>query len=114
MRALEFITGHVIFKLRYNQIYQLKTTNDIWKRVYIPGTAGNGAPGPALGLDWPPWFLLFPPALAFLALAFVSFLLGLESLDKPCEKYEATVNDICKGVYKPLAWSYFESAVMHS
>ena len=27
MRALEFITGHVIFKLRYNQIYQLKTTN---------------------------------------------------------------------------------------
>ena len=27
MRALEFIIGHVIFKLRYNQIYQLKTTN---------------------------------------------------------------------------------------
>ena len=26
MRALEFITGHVIFKLRYNQIDQLKTT----------------------------------------------------------------------------------------
>ena len=26
MRALKFITGHVIFKLRYNQIYQLKTT----------------------------------------------------------------------------------------
>ena len=26
MRALEFVTGHVIFKLRYNQIYQLKTT----------------------------------------------------------------------------------------
>ena len=26
MRALEFIRGHVIFKLRYNQIYQLKTT----------------------------------------------------------------------------------------
>ena len=26
MRALQFITGHVIFKLRYNQIYQLKTT----------------------------------------------------------------------------------------
>ena len=26
MRALEFITGHVIFKLRYNQMYQLKTT----------------------------------------------------------------------------------------
>ena len=25
MRALEFITGHVIFKLCYNQIYQLKT-----------------------------------------------------------------------------------------
>ena len=25
MRALEFITGHMIFKLRYNQIYQLKT-----------------------------------------------------------------------------------------
>ena len=27
MRALEFITGHVIFKLRYDQIYQMKTTN---------------------------------------------------------------------------------------
>ena len=26
MRALELIRGHVIFKLRYNQIYQLKTT----------------------------------------------------------------------------------------
>ena len=26
MRALEFLTGHVTFKLRYNQIYQLKTT----------------------------------------------------------------------------------------
>ena len=29
MRALKFITGHVIFKLRYNEIYQLKTTH-IW------------------------------------------------------------------------------------
>ena len=26
MRALEFITGHVISKLRYSQIYQLKIT----------------------------------------------------------------------------------------
>jgi hypothetical protein len=26
MRALKFITGHVIFKLCYNQIYQLKNT----------------------------------------------------------------------------------------
>ena len=26
MRALEFITGHVICKLPYNQIYQLKAT----------------------------------------------------------------------------------------
>ena len=26
MRDLEFLTGHVTFKLRYNQIYQLKTT----------------------------------------------------------------------------------------
>ena len=26
MRASEFITGHVTFKLRYNQIYQMKTT----------------------------------------------------------------------------------------
>ena len=26
MRALQFITDHVIFKLRYNQIYQMKTT----------------------------------------------------------------------------------------
>ena len=28
MRALEFITGHVIFKLRSDQIYQMKTTLD--------------------------------------------------------------------------------------
>ena len=28
MRALEFLTGHVIFKLCYNQIYQLKTTKE--------------------------------------------------------------------------------------
>ena len=27
MRALKFITGHVIFKLRYNQIYQMKNPN---------------------------------------------------------------------------------------
>ena len=27
MRALKFITGHVIFYLRYNQNYQLKTTH---------------------------------------------------------------------------------------
>ena len=27
MRALKFITGHVIFNLRYNQNYQLKTTH---------------------------------------------------------------------------------------
>ena len=26
MRVLKFITGNVIFKLRYNLIYQLKTT----------------------------------------------------------------------------------------
>ena len=26
MRALQFITDDVIFKLRYNQIYQMKTT----------------------------------------------------------------------------------------
>ena len=29
MRALQFITYHVIFKLRYNQIYQMKTTHDM-------------------------------------------------------------------------------------
>ena len=36
MRALEFIIGHVIFKLCYNQIYQRKTTlltiNFLWKK----------------------------------------------------------------------------------
>ena len=26
MRDLEFLTGHVTFKLRYNQIWSLKTT----------------------------------------------------------------------------------------
>ena len=28
MREHEFKTGHVIFKLRYDQIYQMKTTLD--------------------------------------------------------------------------------------
>ena len=27
MRALEFLIGHVIVKLHYDQIYQMKTTN---------------------------------------------------------------------------------------
>ena len=27
MKGIFFLTGHVTFKLRYNQIYQLKTTN---------------------------------------------------------------------------------------
>ena len=31
MRALKFITDHVIFKLWYNQTYQMKTTFDIQK-----------------------------------------------------------------------------------
>ena len=31
MRALEFITGHVIFKLRYDQIYPMKTTLSLSK-----------------------------------------------------------------------------------
>ena len=28
MRVLEFVTGHVIFKLHYDQIYQVKTTKN--------------------------------------------------------------------------------------
>ena len=31
MRALEFITGHVIFELRYDPIYQMKTTEEVSK-----------------------------------------------------------------------------------
>ena len=34
IRALKFLTGHVIFKLRYNQIYQLKTTHVIYNPAY--------------------------------------------------------------------------------
>ena len=38
MRALQFITDHVIFKLRYNQIYLLKTTLILcW--IVFPGLA---------------------------------------------------------------------------
>ena len=33
IRALEFITGHVIFKLHYNQIDQLKTTKVKWPKL---------------------------------------------------------------------------------
>ena len=32
IRALNFLTGHVIFKLRYNQIYQMKTLKEMEKR----------------------------------------------------------------------------------
>ena len=35
MRALEFWTGHEIFKLRYNQIYQLKTTDVLYRIVAL-------------------------------------------------------------------------------
>ena len=42
MRALIFITGHVIFKLLYNQIYQMKTTNN---RLYIPETCKKAPSG---------------------------------------------------------------------
>ena len=42
MRALEFVTGHVIFKLRYNQIYQLKTTYGTQKKSYIDYTCLSG------------------------------------------------------------------------
>ena len=35
MRVLEFLTGHVIFKLRYNQIYQMKTTHMAKMWTYI-------------------------------------------------------------------------------
>ena len=35
MRALQFITDHVIIKLRYNQIYQMKTTFDSSNNSFI-------------------------------------------------------------------------------
>ena len=35
MKAIEFLTGHVIFKLRYNQIYQLKTTYVLYRIVAL-------------------------------------------------------------------------------
>ena len=38
MRALRFIRGHVIFKLRYDQIYQMKTTLDLWTKF---GNSGH-------------------------------------------------------------------------
>ena len=51
MKALKFITGHVNFKLRYNQIEQLKTTiasatgldskgqfNGVWRYVIFKVT----------------------------------------------------------------------------
>ena len=35
MRALQFITDHVIFKLSYNQIYQMKTTHNGLNAGYL-------------------------------------------------------------------------------
>ena len=35
MTAFEFMTSHVIFKLHYNQIYQLKTTNVLQEKSEI-------------------------------------------------------------------------------
>ena len=40
MRALQFIRYHVIFKLRYNQIYQLKTTHMV-KNLWIKSLKSN-------------------------------------------------------------------------
>jgi hypothetical protein len=34
MRALQFITDHVIFKLHCNQISQMKTTNLVQTQIY--------------------------------------------------------------------------------
>ena len=34
MRALEFITGHVIYNPAYTYKFQLKTTNDILQHNY--------------------------------------------------------------------------------
>ena len=42
MRALQFITDHVTFKLHYNQIYQMKTT-----KTYLSLTPTKN--------DWSPW-----------------------------------------------------------
>ena len=43
MRALEFITGHVIFKLRYDQIYQMKTNMiNFEPKLAIPTIVGCG------------------------------------------------------------------------
>ena len=43
MRALEFRTGHVIFKLCCNQIYQLKTTIvSIFYKTLIPFEIAGG------------------------------------------------------------------------
>ena len=55
MRALEFITGHVIFKLRYNQIYQLKTTHVVFGRVsflLIQGRRKQGGRGESPPRSW--------------------------------------------------------------
>ena len=43
MRALQFITDHVIFKLGYNQIYQMKTPIFLSRRkhVLIPITSNE-------------------------------------------------------------------------
>ena len=35
MRALEFITGDVVFKPRYYQIYQMKTTQPCWRQDHM-------------------------------------------------------------------------------
>ena len=35
MKAFEFITGHVIFKLHYYQIYQMKTTQPCWRQDHM-------------------------------------------------------------------------------
>ena len=45
MRALEFIRGHVIFKLRYGQIYQMKTTNKTLKIPIFRLTSGLSRDG---------------------------------------------------------------------
>ena len=41
MRELEFLTGHVTFKLRYNQIYQMKTTLEKEAGAYFLSLPGH-------------------------------------------------------------------------
>ena len=51
MRALEFIKDHLIFKLHYDQIYQMKTAKMSFKKNVLSNFRTGYVPGEMIGFN---------------------------------------------------------------